>query len=280
MKQKPEVFDFEEEILDLEARATVLAKGAEPYFSQPYTPNPQTLEKAKAVIEHLSRDDITQLHVRSVFRENVAAMLAKAYRKHAQVAYLIADIDYFKRVNDTYGHAEGDRALAHFAKVLRENVRTIPTNPAHERRKGPTDGEKDLVDRLYEETVEIGRVGGEEFGIALYGANALQALKISNRLHNALQANPYVTAKGDKIYLTMSIGISTTSVAEAAKPATFEELHQGADQALYRAKHNGRNCTKLSSQDFDLLALQYRAGCGYISAGHHSPKTAYDQGAA
>ena len=197
---------------------------------------------AVRVIEELERDKRTGLYRREVFEDKAQEMLETASQNKTSMAYLMVDVDHFKRVNDAHGHPIGDAVLAYVAQTLKNNVRMTPTNPHYERRCGSIDGATDLVGIVNEETVEIGRVGGEEFGIALYGADAAQAYAIAERVRTALEQNPFSKDR-TTIPITVSIGIATTETA-----TTWDDIYHGADQALYCAKHNGRNRTELSSR--------------------------------
>ncbi len=200
----------------------------------------EQLREENTKLRRLQYDKVTDLYCRAVFEEHATHLLDTASQNNKTVAYLEIDLDHFKLINDTYGHPTGDAALAHVARLLKENIRTTPSAPAYERRCGSLDEIPDIMGHTNEETVEIGRVGGEEFGIALYGPDAREAEEIAERLHNALRSTPFTAANNKPIPLTMSIGIATTETA-----MSWNDLYQGADQALYRAKQNGRNRTEL-----------------------------------
>jgi diguanylate cyclase (GGDEF)-like protein len=119
----------------------------------------------------------------------------------------MADIDHFKRINDTYGHGEGDRALASVADLCRTLVRAEDT---------------------------IARLGGEEFALLLPETDAAQAVALANRLRAAVEE---LHLGGLPAPLTISIGISQFLAAETTVDAALSR----ADQALYAAKRSGRN---------------------------------------
>ena len=191
-------------------------------------------------------DDLTGVYVRKAFSRKVDEMLTKAKEKGTDVGYLLIDFDDFKPVNTKYTQAGGDQMLTHVANVLRKNIRAYTNNPNQERRRGSLDGANDLVGIINEESVEIGRVGGDEFAVALYGVTATQAYDIAERLRQAV-ANSPCTINGDTVYLTMSIGVATTAVTEA----THDDLYGCAATALDSAKKGNerkKNCTFLSSR--------------------------------
>jgi two-component system cell cycle response regulator len=123
---------------------------------------------------------------------------------------MILDIDFFKKVNDTYGHDCGDEVLKGFADRLRGIVRG-----------------GDLLCRL----------GGEEFVIVMPGVDVQAAARIAERARHAVQQEPFVMANtGQTIAITASIGL-----AERRDDTNPHELYRRADQALYRSKSEGRN---------------------------------------
>lgn len=198
-------------------------------------------EELLRTIHALQHDEMTGLYQRAPFVAKTKEMLDYARDNDTRVGYLLIDLDHFKNINDTYGHAAGDAAIAHVAHTLRDNVRNTYSAPANEQRSQSNSGASDLVGRLQEETVELGRVGGDELGIALYNVTAEQAYAVAERLHQALRENPLVY-NGNNIPLTMSVGLAVTT--ETA--TTWDDMYHGADQALYRAKRNGRNRTDIS----------------------------------
>ncbi len=198
-------------------------------------------EELLRTIHVLQHDEMTGLYQRAPFVAKTKEMLTAARDNNACVGYLLIDLDHFKTINDTYGHAAGDAAITHVAQTLRDNVRANYSNSLVERRSQSNSGASDLVGRIQEETVELGRVGGDELGIALYNVDAQQTYAVAERLHEALRENPLVY-NGKNIPLTISIGAAVTT----ATATTWDDMYHGADQALYRAKRNGRNRTDIS----------------------------------
>src|SRR5258706_14193572 len=127
------------------------------------------------------------------------------------ISFLIMDIDYFKAVNDTYGHDVGDEVLRDFASRIGANVRGI-----------------DLACRY----------GGEEFVVVMPDTDAGFAFAVAERLRQGLESTPIPISRAPgKLNITVSIGIASTSGGQESPEVV---LHR-ADQALYRAKREGRN---------------------------------------
>lgn len=126
-------------------------------------------------------------------------------------ALIIADIDYFKRINDTYGHDLGDNILQQAANIIQQNIRT-----------------QDI----------LGRWGGEEFIVILPGTQQALALDIAERIRLAMMQTHF-GPKGD-IKVTLSLGVSEHQPGDS-----FSTTFKRADEALYAAKADGRNCCRL-----------------------------------
>ena len=122
---------------------------------------------------------------------------------------LLADVDHFKRVNDTYGHLTGDAVLRTLAAEMRQQVR-----------------ESDLV----------GRFGGEEFAILLDGTTAEEACRVAERIRRGAGVVKVLT-KDMIVGVTVSIGVAVLG----SHGADLSELLESADRALYRAKRTGRD---------------------------------------
>jgi diguanylate cyclase (GGDEF)-like protein len=168
-------------------------------------------KRLEAELEALaSIDTLTRLPNRRQFMARLAEELQRVQRQMTQSAcVLMLDIDHFKQINDTYGHAGGDMALQHFAALMRSELRTIDS---------------------------CGRLGGEEFAILLPGASLEAAQRIAERLRLKL-AESSVEIDGKSVALTASIGIALLHPADVNPDAVL----QRADAALYQAKATGRN---------------------------------------
>ena len=155
------------------------------------------------------RDSLTGLPNRRAFDERISQEYARWKRFGETLALLVLDVDDFKRVNDTFGHKSGDKALAMIAKLLGERVR---------------------------ETDFIARYGGEEFVILLTGADRADALRIAEAMRLAVEGGG-LHAKQQPVRITVSCGVAMFA-DEDAPEAVFDR----ADKALYRAKSKGKNC--------------------------------------
>ena len=161
-------------------------------------------------------DTLTGLPNRRCFFARLEDELARVQRLgtlHSSV--LMLDLDFFKRVNDRYGHSSGDAVLRHFAALMREELRKIDS---------------------------AGRVGGEEFAIILAGADQAAARAFAERLRQRAADTPAL-CQGRAIAITVSIGIADLCAADASADAVLAR----ADAALYRAKAGGRNRVEAES---------------------------------
>jgi diguanylate cyclase (GGDEF)-like protein len=160
--------------------------------------------------ESALRDALTKLFNKRYFLERLDGELRFAKRHNTNVAVLMADVDHFKQINDTYGHLAGDAVLAHVAQLIARAVRN-----------------EDVVARF----------GGEELAIILRQVPIEAAAHLAERLRKLVEGNPTKNGTGT-IKTTVSIGVAGFP---DDKIDTVTALLEAADQALYRAKHAGRN---------------------------------------
>lgn len=169
------------------------------------------LDKIQTDIKKLywvaTHDEKTGLHNHIFFKEVFELELEKA-RRGKRLSLIVADIDFFKKINDTYGHIQADEVLKRMARVLEGSVRKY-----------------DIVARF----------GGEEFFVMLPNTEILKAKKIGERLRRAVMNDSFLK----KFSTTVSIG-----VAEFKKRDTFARIAKRADKGLYAAKKAGRNCVR------------------------------------
>lgn len=173
----------------------------------------QELRTAHDRLEELSlQDSLTGVANRRRFDQTLDSEWHRAMRAHSTLSLLLIDLDYFKNLNDTYGHRHGDRCLAGVAAALHSVVS----------RSG------DLV----------ARYGGEEFAVVLPATHLEAARAIASRMLAAVKALKITNPSNIGNYLSISIGICSCEAPVCASP---EGLIEAADRALYRAKQYGRN---------------------------------------
>jgi diguanylate cyclase (GGDEF)-like protein len=200
--------------------------------------NELELEKKSRELERISQTDIlTGLYTRRHFEQVFAAEWNRAFREKTPIALLMIDIDHFKTVNDTYGHIAGDQALKEFARELQAVFRRC----------------SDVVSRF----------GGEEFAILLPNTSLENACVRGESFRQQIE-NLSIFYRGKTIRMTVSIGISGR---DSIGPESRQELISEADEALYRAKKEGRNQVQYheagfkpsqeTAEQFDLFAENF-----------------------
>lgn len=180
------------------------------------------LEQALQEAEELKRryhqlsivDELTGLHNRRFFFSEAATALSVAVRHDQPFSVLMVDFDHFKHINDTHGHATGDRVLQIAAALLKAQIR-----------------EGDV----------LARFGGEEFVLALPNTDENGARRMAERLRESLRTVQFECG-GEQVQVTASVGIATLGREDRRKTADLlEQLLRRADQALYFGKTNGRD---------------------------------------
>jgi diguanylate cyclase (GGDEF)-like protein len=167
-------------------------------------------QKYEALRAQASRDPVTGVHNRGFFDDVLRVQLAAARRGGAPVAVLLVDVDHFKRINDTYGHSEGDRALRVIAQALARAARA-----------------SDIVCRY----------GGEEFCLILPGTPPVSALLLAGRIREEVPAACAREGVGGGARVTVTIGLA----ASPADGVETDAIMHAADQRLYQGKNEGRD---------------------------------------
>lgn len=160
--------------------------------------------------EQAQKDYLTGLANRRHFMDQGETELNRAKRYAKPLSLFMIDIDYFKKINDTYGHKMGDQVLQKLSSTMRELLRSVDI---------------------------IGRIGGEEFAVLLPETGLHEACEVAERLRDSVARTSVVREHGMPISFTVSIGVSTLQEPDM----NLDVLLNLADQALYHAKQAGRN---------------------------------------
>ncbi|MBL3529316.1 MAG: GGDEF domain-containing protein [gamma proteobacterium endosymbiont of Lamellibrachia anaximandri] len=152
-------------------------------------------------------DSLTGVKNRTAFDSNFHREVELGHRNGSELSLIVLDIDFFKKVNDQYGHSIGDYVLKCVAQAVEATIRSS--------------------DALY-------RYGGEEFTVVLSGTDQAGALLLAERIRQNIEALVFASSKG--LSITMSLGVATLNSNEES-----EHLFIRADEALYQAKEKGRN---------------------------------------
>jgi len=164
------------------------------------------LDSLRTIQEQANRDYLTKLYNRRYLFEAGNALFSSAKRGHIQLSVAMLDIDFFKRINDTYGHDIGDKAIVMVAQAITKHFRS---------------------------TDIVARMGGEEF--CIIAVNNTSVAESMNRLRIYIEGMPIPLDEKESIHLTVSIGACTTLAN------TLEEMINHSDEGLYKAKQSGRN---------------------------------------
>ena len=157
----------------------------------------------------LMYDALTGVYSRMAYDERIMQEMSRWNRYQTAFSYVILDIDHFKRINDTYGHNAGDKALKIVAQIMQSYVR---------------------------QSDYVFRIGGEEFVLLLTSTDVAAAAIMVEKMRKGI-ADSSFHFKGEPVSLTLSAGITETLTDD-----NVESIYERADKALYKAKNSGRNC--------------------------------------
>ena len=200
------------------ARSTLdaLSKRDISYLEQLTRQSAITINRANSysrILQYATIDALTNLNNRRQFEHRLGQEIATTKRQNNPLCAMMIDIDFFKKVNDTYGHASGDAVLRGVASIIKSALR-----------------ESDIPSRY----------GGEEFAVLLPYTHIQEAKIVGERLRKAIESSPIPVSIEDSDIKSINVTISM-GLAEFNNKETGEELFERADKALYEAKESGRN---------------------------------------
>lgn len=178
-------------------------------------------------LKHLGlTDSLTGVHNRRYFDQRLLEEISRAQRQNFPLSCLFLDVDYFKLVNDQYGHQTGDCVLREVAWRVKGQLRSIDV---------------------------LGRYGGEEFAVLLVQTDMDSALTIAERIRHNIAEQRFKGEGDETLAVTLSIGVATLNDCNRGQraEALAQQLVAHADQALYRAKQGGRNCVMAVNPESD-----------------------------
>jgi two-component system cell cycle response regulator len=173
------------------------------------------LASQEELLFRATHDTLTGVYNRAAILDIIDRELSRERRENKPFAVILADLDHFKTINDTYGHLAGDSVLKEVAQRMVASLRGYDS---------------------------VGRYGGEEFLMVAPGANGAVSVSLAERIRSAIESRPFQTDAGD-VHVTASFGIAISEPLQSLEANTLLGL---ADKALYSAKENGRNRFELA----------------------------------
>ena len=207
---------------DLSFRQSVTRSGADEIIAKPVTPDnlvfalTNRIERYRNLRGMIMRDRLTNLYNHAAFKEQLRREMARAKREKKMLALAMLDLDYFKKINDTYGHTVGDQVLRSIARLMRQRLRNGDV---------------------------VGRYGGEEFGIILPGTSTAAAADVLNELRIEFQ-NIHHRSRDIEFCASFTAGIA--GYGEGMENIDPIALIRIADSVLYQGKRAGRNRVELA----------------------------------
>lgn len=202
---------------DRDKQLNAMGQGADDFLTKPVDPRHLTItvqnrgQRARALHAQMIRDSLTGLYNHTYILEALDKEIDKAYRTETPLLFAMLDIDHFKQVNDTYGHPVGDRVICSLSMYLKQRLRKTDT---------------------------LGRYGGEEFAIILPNTSQEDAQKVIDEIRHRFQ-QIIQPADDSEFSVSFSCGISQLT------PENRAHIIEQADEALYQAKEDGRNCVRV-----------------------------------
>ncbi|NLI70143.1 MAG: diguanylate cyclase [Firmicutes bacterium] len=215
---------------DSDSKLKALELGADDYITKPIDFNElqikmRTVLRKKFYFEEVTQnyhravkrsitDSLTDLYNRGYFHEFLEREIKRCRRYHHDLTLIIADIDFFKKYNDRYGHPRGDIVLRNVANILKQNIRS-----------------SDLA----------ARYGGEEFAIVLPETDLAGGLTVAEKIRSSVEDYNFTGQQHSQPGGTLTISLGVSSIPATDKHTTLTEFITRADKALYKAKRKGRN---------------------------------------
>lgn len=203
---------------DIAQQMSALIRAGDDFVTKPISDNSliatvfARAQRARLLSNAISRDSLTGLLKHADIKEKVTIERERAMRTSKPFSVVMLDIDHFKKVNDTHGHAVGDNVIRALANLLRQRLRRVDS---------------------------LGRYGGEEFLAVLPDCNGAQAVKIIDQIRQQFSLLSFVGEQGE-FFVSLSAGVA------CCMGSTANEVMETADRALYNAKRNGRNRVRSS----------------------------------
>jgi diguanylate cyclase (GGDEF)-like protein len=210
---------------DVEERVEGLKVGGNDYIAKPFE-SPELVARVRSHLQRLAelrnmavRDGLTRCYNHKYFKNRLDQEVGRSRRYKDELSLAMLDIDYFKKINDSYGHPAGDAVLSHLANLVVASVRS---------------------------TDVVARYGGEEFGVLFVQATAQEAGIISNRIRERIENHRFTVPSGQggeltRIPVTISVGVTQFFPED-----TVSSFLQRADSTLYQSKKNGRNQVRVA----------------------------------
>ena len=199
---------------DFNTQLEAISLGGDDFLVKPIEPKQlvsavaSRIQRARLLRSFMVRDSLTGLYNHTSINEHLDREIARSNRLGTPISFAMVDIDFFKKVNDTYGHSTGDRVIKSLARLLKQRLRS---------------------------TDIVGRYGGEEFAIVMNDTDAASAASVLDNIRQVFEKLFHLS--GDQEF---SVSFSC-GVADIASYPDATALGNAADKALYRAKENGRN---------------------------------------
>ena len=199
---------------DFDKQLEAVSLGGDDFLVKPIEPQhlvfavKSRIQRTRLLRSFMVRDSLTGLLNHTSIKDQLGREVAHAHRLKTQLAFAMIDIDFFKKVNDSYGHPAGDRVIKSLARLLKQRLR---------------------------ETDLIGRYGGEEFAVIMTGTDGPAAVKVLDGIRDAFSRLIHLS-EGKEFSVNLSCGVADIAHFEDAI-----KIGDAADKALYQAKQAGRN---------------------------------------